>query len=113
MTSATPSPSPSARYLLLASTLFLSVGGLLMIYSASFAKDFLDYGDSFNHVKHQAIFLALGFESPLNEHAEEFYILPGMGGWVPGGLFVLLMIEAVLRTRGAHRRAESFASKGT
>jgi len=56
----TPTPSPASRYLLLGATLFLSVGGLLMIYSASFAKDFLDYGDSFNHVKHQAIFLVLG-----------------------------------------------------
>ena len=53
-------PSPSARYLLLGATLFLSVGGLLMIYSASFAKDFIDSGNSYNHVAHQALFLLIG-----------------------------------------------------
>jgi cell division protein FtsW len=58
-------PSPSARYLLLAATLLLSVGGLLMIYSASFAKDFIDLGNSFEHVTHQAVFLALGIVAML------------------------------------------------
>ena len=53
-------PSPYARYLLLGATLFLSVGGLLMIYSASFAKDFIDTGNSYNHVEHQALFLLIG-----------------------------------------------------
>jgi cell division protein FtsW len=53
-------PAPAAKYLLLASTLLLSVGGLLMIYSASFAKDFIDLQNSYYHVQHQAVFLALG-----------------------------------------------------
>lgn len=29
----------------------------------------------------------------------DFWSLPGLFGWVPGGLLVLLLIEAVLRTR--------------
>jgi cell division protein FtsW len=53
-------PAPAARYLLLAATLLLAAGGLLMIYSASFAKDFIDTGDSLTHVRHQAVFLVLG-----------------------------------------------------
>lgn len=53
-------PAPAAKYLLLASTVFLAVGGLLMIFSASAAKDFLDTGNSYDHVTRQAMFLAIG-----------------------------------------------------
>lgn len=52
--------APGARYLLLAATIFLALGGLLMIYSASSARDFLELGDSMNHLKHQAVFLVIG-----------------------------------------------------
>ena len=50
-----------ARYLLLGATVFLALGGLLMIFSASSASDFLKFGNSMYHVERQAIFLALGF----------------------------------------------------
>ena len=53
-------PAPAAKYLLLGSTLLLAVGGLLMIFSASSAKDFIDVGSIYYHVGRQAIFLALG-----------------------------------------------------
>jgi cell division protein FtsW len=53
-------PAPSARYLLLAATLFLAVGGLLMIYSASFRNDFSAFGNSYYHVGRQAIYLVVG-----------------------------------------------------
>jgi len=53
-------PAPSARYALLASTMLLSMGGLLMIYSASSASDFARYGDSAYHLKPQAVFLLIG-----------------------------------------------------
>jgi cell division protein FtsW len=53
-------PAPSARYALLGSTILLSLGGLLMIYSASSASDFVKFGDSAYHLKPQAVFLLLG-----------------------------------------------------
>jgi cell division protein FtsW len=53
-------PAPSARYLLLGATLLLALGGLLMIFSASATKDFLDLGDSYYHLVRQAQFLAIG-----------------------------------------------------
>ena len=43
--------------------------------------------------------LALGVEGPLARHAEDLYTLPGLGGWVAGGLFLALLAEAALRTR--------------
>lgn len=60
MSPATVRPAPSARYALLGSTMFLALGGLLMIYSASFAADYAKYHDSAYHLKPQAEFLALG-----------------------------------------------------
>jgi cell division protein FtsW len=58
-------PAPSARYLLLGATLFLALGGLLMIFSASATKDFLDLGDSYYHLVRQAQFLAIGLAAML------------------------------------------------
>jgi len=54
-------PAPAARYLLLGATVFLSLGGLLMIFSAAGASDFLKFGTSYHHVGRQAVFLAIGF----------------------------------------------------
>jgi cell division protein FtsW len=51
---------PAARYAFLGATLFLALGGLLMIFSASSASDFLSSGDSFLHLKKQAVFLVVG-----------------------------------------------------
>jgi cell division protein FtsW len=53
-------PAVSARYALLGSTLLLSLGGLLMIYSASSASDFARFKDSAYHLKPQAAFLIVG-----------------------------------------------------
>jgi cell division protein FtsW len=39
---------------------FLAAGGLLMVFSASATKDFLDSGNSYDHVSRQGLFLALG-----------------------------------------------------
>ena len=57
--------APVARYLLLGATVFLALGGLLMIFSASSVADFKAFGDSAYHVKRQAIFLVLGFAALL------------------------------------------------
>jgi cell division protein FtsW len=42
-------------------TVFLALGGLLMIYSASSVSDFKSFGDSAYHLKRQGVFLVLGF----------------------------------------------------
>lgn len=47
-------------YLLLAATLILVVGGLLMIYSASSVSDYVKLGDSAYHAKKQLMAAALG-----------------------------------------------------
>lgn len=46
-----------------------------------------------------AAVLALGLGDALGKTAETLFIFPGMGGWATGGLFVILIIEAWLRTR--------------
>lgn len=46
--------------LLLASTAFLVVGGLIMVYSASSVTDFVKFDDSGYHVKRQALFALAG-----------------------------------------------------
>ena len=55
MTAPAVRPAAAARYLLLGATVFLALGGLLMIFSASSASDFLKFGDSYYHVERQAI----------------------------------------------------------
>jgi cell division protein FtsW len=51
---------PVARYLLLAAAAFLVVGGLIMIFSASSVADVHNYGDSWYHLKRQALWLVPG-----------------------------------------------------
>ncbi|MDO8963305.1 MAG: putative lipid II flippase FtsW [Coriobacteriia bacterium] len=52
--------APGSRYLLIGATLLLALGGLLFIYSASSAADFVLKSDSAFHVKRQALFVVLG-----------------------------------------------------
>jgi cell division protein FtsW len=51
---------PAARYMLLGGVLFLTLGGLVMIYSASSASDFVKYSDSAYHLKSQLLYIAAG-----------------------------------------------------
>lgn len=51
---------PGARYLLLGSTVFLVVTGLVMIYSAAFVSDYVHVGDSSHHLKRQLMWIGLG-----------------------------------------------------
>lgn len=55
-----PRKDVTARYLLLGAVLFLSLGGLVMIYSASSASDFVHIGDSAFRVKRQLLYLGAG-----------------------------------------------------
>ncbi len=50
----------AARYLLLGAVLFLTLFGLVMIFSASFATDYFKYHDSAYHLKRQLGWVALG-----------------------------------------------------
>lgn len=50
----------SARYLLLGATVFLSVAGVVMVYSASYVADFVHYGSGIYHLWRQAAFLLGG-----------------------------------------------------
>ncbi len=61
MTPPRPQAAPMARYLLLGATVFLALGGLLMIFSASAVTGIKEHADTMYFVKRQAIFLALGF----------------------------------------------------
>ncbi len=60
MTAPATRPAPGAKYLLLAMTIFLAVGGLLMVFSASAWNDFSATGNSYVHLTRQAIFLGVG-----------------------------------------------------
>jgi len=55
-----PRQSPIARYVLLGAVVLLSLGGLVMIYSASMGSDAVLFGDSAYHMKRQALYLVLG-----------------------------------------------------
>ena len=50
----------TAHYLLLGSTLFLLLLGLVMIYSASSVSDLVTAGDSAHHLKRQLMWIAIG-----------------------------------------------------
>ncbi len=56
----TLSGGPIARYLLLGSTVFLTIAGLVMISSAAFVSDFVRTGDSTYHLKRQIMWICLG-----------------------------------------------------
>lgn len=51
---------PAARYVLLGSMLFLILLGLVVIYSASSAADYVKTGDSALHLKRQLVYIAGG-----------------------------------------------------
>lgn len=80
--SAADTPSPSARYVLLGMTLLLSLGGLVMIYSASHAYDTLRYADSAYHLKRQALYLAAGLTAMLVASRIPARLLRSLGTWV-------------------------------
>jgi cell division protein FtsW len=89
-------PAPAARYLLLGATLFLSVGGLLMIFSASAAKDFIDLGNSYNHVEHQAVFLVLGLIGMFVCMRIPSSWVRAAGWWVLIGSDILLLVVFIM-----------------
>lgn len=94
--SAAVRPAPGARYLLLAATLLLAIGGLLMIWSASSAADFVQKHDSYYHVSRQAVFLLLGIATMLVASRTSASFVRRFGWWVLGlsdiGLALVLLM---------------------
>jgi cell division protein FtsW len=94
--SAAVRPAPGARYLLLATTLLLAIGGLLMIWSASSAADFVQKHDSYYHVSRQAVFLLLGIATMLVASRTSASFVRRLGWWVLGlsdlGLALVLLM---------------------
>lgn len=48
------------KHVIIGASLMLALGGLVMIYSAASANDYVEFGDSAYHLKRQAIFLVAG-----------------------------------------------------
>ena len=96
---------PSARYLLLGATMFLACGGLLMIFSASSAADFVAYGDSAYHVKRQALFLLVGLAALLLASNLPVKAIRALGLWVlaAGDLMLVLVLLMGVGKWGAVR----------
>jgi len=98
-------PAPTARYLLLGAALFLATGGLLMIFSASSAQDFLAFSDSLYHVKRQAIFLVIGLVALLLCSRMSVRLVRSLGWWILGvsdALLIVVFVQGVA-SHGATR----------
>jgi len=96
MSSSAPRPSAVDRYLLLGATVFLALGGLLMIFSASSARDFLELGDSWVHVRNQALFLLVGTVGLAAASRFPVKLVRTLGWWVLGGSDLLLLLVFVM-----------------
>lgn len=84
------------RYLLLGATLFLALGGLLMIFSASSARDFLEAGDSWLHVTNQATFIALGLAAMFVVSRLPVKLSRAFAWVILGGSDILLLMVFVM-----------------
>jgi cell division protein FtsW len=98
-------PAGGARYLLLGATLFLALGGLLMIYSASSAADFAKFADSAYHAKRQAVFLLVGLVGLLAASRIPTSAVRRMG-WIVliAADVALIVVEVVGVARGGATR---------
>lgn len=84
------------RYLLLGSTLFLAIAGLVMIYSAAFVADYVLIGDSSHHLKRQLMWLGAGTIILLVAKRFDYHRIKNMSWAVYGvsllGLVLVLVI---------------------
>lgn len=102
--------SPVARYVMLGTVLLLSLGGLVMTYSASHAADTLRYSDSAYHLKRQAIYIAVGLLGMWLCSRLPFRSVKGLGKWVLLGADIGLV--AVLAIGYASHGAQSWIDLG-
>ncbi|MBI5231999.1 MAG: FtsW/RodA/SpoVE family cell cycle protein, partial [Coriobacteriales bacterium] len=73
-----------ARYLLLGATLFLTLVGLVMIFSASSISDVVKQGASTYHLVKQLIFIAIGLVAAVAASRFDYRVLQrhSMAIWV-------------------------------
>jgi cell division protein FtsW len=86
---------PGTRYLLLGVTLFLALGGLVMVFSASSAADIVQKGDAFYHLRHQALYVAVGIVALLVCSRIPRRFVGAAGWWVLLGSDALLVLVFV------------------
>lgn len=73
-----------SRYLLLGATLFLLFGGLVMVYSAAFVSDFVNFDDSTHHLKRQAMWVVVGLVLLVVVMRLDYRKLRSLSWWVYG-----------------------------
>lgn len=72
------------RYLLLGTTVFLLLGGLVMVYSAAFVSDFVNFADSTHHLKRQAMWVIAGLVLLAVVMRLDYRKLKSLSWWVYG-----------------------------
>jgi len=92
---ATYAGGPLPRYLLLGSMLFLLLGGLVMVYSASSVADFVSLQDSAHHLKRQALGALLGAISLVVAMTVD-YRKVRLAGPVVWGLSVIMLVMVLV-----------------
>ncbi len=93
------------RYLLLGSTLFLLLGGLVMVYSASSVADFVNLQDSAHHLKRQVLGALLGGIMLLVAMAVDYRKAKATGPvlWLSSVLMLLVVLVIGVGKWGATR----------
>jgi cell division protein FtsW len=85
-----------ARYVLLGAVLLLAFGGLVMVYSASAASDFVRYADSAYQVKKQALFLVVGLAGMWFCSRLPMGAVRRLGWWVLGLSDIALLMVLIV-----------------
>jgi cell division protein FtsW len=103
-----------ARYLLLASAVFLVLVGLVMIYSAASVSDYVRYQDSAHHLKRQLMWIGLGLIGLLVAARLDYRSLRRLAFPAWGVSVVLLLFVKVQgAVRGGARRWIDLGPLGT
>jgi cell division protein FtsW len=100
-----PTGDAVARYLLLGSVLFLTLTGLVMIYSASSVSDLIRHGSSSYHLVRQLAFIGLGLVLALAASRFDYRRLSGISFplWVLCIALLVLTMSAGSVRGGAQR----------
>lgn len=86
---------PLPRYLLLGSMLFLLLGGMVMVYSASSVADYVNLHDSAYHLKRQAIGMVLGVVALVIAMAVDYRKVKVIGPVIWSGSVLMLLYVLV------------------
>ncbi|MDY0088283.1 MAG: putative lipid II flippase FtsW [Coriobacteriia bacterium] len=86
---------PLPRYLLLGSMLFLLLGGMVMVYSASSVADYVNFQDSAYHLKRQAIGMLLGTVALVVAMVVDYRKAKAVGPMIWGASVLMLLFVLV------------------